>query len=134
MIFNDLRDIPHEQIRVFYFHSNATGGLSIGGMQTRNISLTYPGVFSHIGIFSGGVVISAADIEQHPEFRKDNKLTLKSYGSREVENPRGQAPKETVEEIKKHGVNAVYYESPLTAHEWQTWRRSLYEFAPLLFR
>ena len=105
----------------------------MGGMQTRNISLTYPGVFSHIGIFSGGV-ISAADIEQHPEFKKDNKLTFISYGSREVENTRGQAPNETVEEIKKLGVNAVYYESPLTAHEWQTWRRSLYEFAPLLFK
>jgi len=111
----------------------ALAGLSMGGMQTRSISLAYPGVFSHIGIFSGGV-ISARDIEEHPEFKKDNKLTFISYGSREVENPRGQAPKETVEEIRKLGVNAVYYESPLTAHEWQTWRRSLYEFAPLLFR
>jgi hypothetical protein len=25
-------------------------------------------------------------------------------------------------------------ESPETAHEWQTWRRSLYQFAPLLFQ
>jgi enterochelin esterase-like enzyme len=27
----------------------------------------------------------------------------------------------------------VYYESPGTSHEWLTWRRSLHEFAPLLF-
>ena len=111
----------------------ALAGLSMGGMQTRSISLNYPGVFSQIGIFSGGV-ISARDLEEHPEFKKDNKLTFISYGSREVESPRGQAPKETVAELKSKGVNAVYYESPLTAHEWQTWRRSLYEFAPLLFR
>jgi len=111
----------------------ALAGLSMGGMQTRSISLNYPGVFSQIGIFSGGV-ISARDLEEHPKFKKDNKLTFISYGSREVENPRGQAPKETVAELKSKGVNAVYYESPLTAHEWQTWRRSLYEFAPLLFR
>ncbi len=32
------------------------------------------------------------------------------------------------------GVNAVYYESPLTAHEWLSWRRDLHEFAPLLFQ
>ena len=38
-----------------------------------------------------------------------------------------------VELKKKAGVNALYYESPLTAHEWQSWRRSLYQFAPLLF-
>jgi len=105
----------------------------MGGMQTRHICLNFPGLFSQIGIFSGGV-ISVQDIEQHPEFRKENKLTFISYGSREVENPRGQAPSETVSALKNLGMNAVYYESPLTAHEWQTWRRSLYEFAPLLFR
>ena len=32
------------------------------------------------------------------------------------------------------GIKNVYYESPGTAHEWQTWRRSLREFAPLLFQ
>jgi enterochelin esterase family protein len=31
-------------------------------------------------------------------------------------------------------VKGVFYESPDTAHEWLTWRRSLYQFAPLLFR
>ena len=30
--------------------------------------------------------------------------------------------------------NRVTFVSPGTAHEWQTWRRSLYAFAPLLFR
>jgi enterochelin esterase family protein len=32
------------------------------------------------------------------------------------------------------GIKHLYWESPGTAHEWQTWRRSLREFAPLLFR
>jgi hypothetical protein len=27
----------------------------------------------------------------------------------------------------------VFYESPGTEHEWQTWRRDLSLFAPLLF-
>jgi enterochelin esterase family protein len=31
-------------------------------------------------------------------------------------------------------VELVYFESPGTAHEWQTWRRDLKQFAPLLFR
>lgn len=121
--FRTVPDIAHR----------ALAGLSMGGMQTRHISLNYPGYFSQIGIFSGGV-ISIQDLNGNPEFKKDNKLTFISYGSREVENPRGQAPKETVSALKEAGINAVYYESPLTAHEWQTWRRSLYEFAPLLFR
>ena len=111
----------------------ALAGLSMGGMQTRHISLNYPGYFSQIGIFSGGT-ISVQDINSNPEFKKENTLTFISYGSREVENPRGQSPKETVQAIRELGINAYYYESPQTAHEWQTWRRSLYEFAPLLFR
>ena len=35
--------------------------------------------------------------------------------------------------LKQAGINSHYYISPETAHEWQTWRRSLREFAPLLF-
>jgi enterochelin esterase-like enzyme len=36
--------------------------------------------------------------------------------------------------MKEAGVDAHYYESPGTAHEWQTWRRSLHRFAQLLFK
>ena len=36
--------------------------------------------------------------------------------------------------LEKAGIKTVFYESPGTAHEWQTWRRSLREFAPLLFQ
>ena len=38
------------------------------------------------------------------------------------------------ETLDKGGIKTVYYESPGTAHEWQTWRRDLNGFAPLLFR
>ena len=111
----------------------AIAGLSMGGMQTRVISLAHPELFHYVGIFSGGV-ISEKDLQDNPEYIRQNKLTFISYGSREVEKPRGQHPKETVGTLNKLGLNTYYYESPLTAHEWQTWRRSLYEFAPLLFR
>ena len=121
-----LRVIPDARHR-------AIAGLSMGGMQTRMFSLAMPEKFAYVGIFSGGV-ISAKDLEDHPDYKKYNKLTFISYGSREVENPRGMSPEAVVEQIKGLGINAKYYVSPLTAHEWQTWRRSLYEFAPLLFR
>jgi hypothetical protein len=38
------------------------------------------------------------------------------------------------EALEKMGIKNTYYESPNTAHEWQSWRRSLYQFAPLLFQ
>lgn len=107
----------------------AMAGLSMGGMQTRSISLANPTKFSHIGIFSGGS-IAMADIKDMAAFKKNVKLVFVSYGGRE----NGAARKPDVEALKQAGVNSVYYESPETAHEWQSWRRSLYQFAPLLFQ
>ena len=46
----------------------------------------------------------------------------------------GGNPEKATEEISKAGVNAHFYVSPKTAHEWQSWRRSLHEFAQLLFK
>lgn len=60
-----------------------------------------------------------------------------SYGSRELENRRegfGGDPKENTETLKKTGMNTHFYVSPQTAHEWQSWRRSLHEFAQLIFK
>lgn len=112
----------------------AMAGLSMGGMQTKAITMANPDVFSALGIFSGGV-ISAEEADQTKGFRDAYKLVFISFGSREVEVPRyGHDPKVVTEELKASGMNAHYYVSPETAHEWQTWRRSLYQFAQLLFR
>lgn len=46
----------------------------------------------------------------------------------------GNGAKTSYEAFKAAGINSVYYESPGTAHEWLTWRRSLYDFAPRLFK
>ena len=78
-------------------------------------------------------------------FKQKVKLVFVSYGSREVDGGgnRGRAgrggafggdPKAATEALQAAGVNTHYYISPLTAHEWQSWRRSLHEFAPLLFK
>jgi enterochelin esterase-like enzyme len=38
-----------------------------------------------------------------------------------------------VDTLRQIGVSCEIYESPGTAHDWQTWRRSLHAFAPELF-
>ena len=107
----------------------AMSGLSMGGMQTKSITLAHLDMFSHIGIFSGGN-IAMTDIKDLADFKKKVKLVFVSYGSRE----NGATGKTNVEALKQAGINSVFYESPQTAHEWLTWRRSLYQFAPLLFQ
>jgi len=70
------------------------------------------------------------DISDLADFRQKVKVVFVSYGSRE----NGVDGRKNVAALKEAGVNSVYYESSNTAHEWQTWRRSLHEFAPLLFK
>lgn len=114
----------------------AMAGLSMGGMQTRAITLAHPEVFSHVGIFSGGS-INVEDINNSPSFKEKIKLVFVGYGSRELEDRRfnfGGDPKENTEAIKKFGIKTHFYVSQNTAHEWQSWRRSLYQFAQLLFK
>ena len=118
----NFRTIPDQSHR-------AMAGLSMGGMQTRAITLAHLDKFSHIGVFSGGS-IALTNITDMAAFKKKAKLVFISYGAKE----NGAAAKANVEALKQAGINSVYYESPGTAHEWQTWRRSLYEFAPLVFK
>jgi enterochelin esterase-like enzyme len=116
--------------------NRAMAGLSMGGMQTRVITLANPDKFSYVGIFSGGS-ISTEDVNNSPGFKEKNKLVFVSYGSRELENRRmgfGGDPKANIEALKEAGMNTHFYVSPNTAHEWQSWRRSLHEFAQLLFK
>lgn len=114
----------------------AMAGLSMGGMETRIITLAHPEVFSYVGMFSGGS-ISLDDIKESPDFKKKVKLIFVSYGSRELENPRRGAwgdPKENTKALTDAGMNTYFYVSPETAHEWQSWRRSLFQFAALIFK
>jgi enterochelin esterase-like enzyme len=129
MIDDNYRTLADQQHR-------AMAGLSMGGMQTRVITLAHPEVFSYVGMFSGGS-ISTEDVDKAPGFKEKIKLVFISYGSRELENPRpgfGDNAKENTDKLKEAGLNTYFYVSPQTAHEWQSWRRSLYQFAPLLFQ
>jgi GH35 family endo-1,4-beta-xylanase/enterochelin esterase-like enzyme len=114
----------------------AMAGLSMGGMETKSITLKKLDTFSHIGLFSGGS-IALGDIEDLDTFKKSNRLVFVTYGGNELGQGgprRGGDPRASVDALKGAGVKAHFYVSPKTGHEWQSWRRSLREFAPLLFQ
>jgi len=104
--------------------NRAMGGLSMGGMETKSITLARPDVFSHYALLSGGTY-APADITDKSKV----KLIFLSCGS--FENAEGVRKAATA--LKDAGINAVSYVSENTRHEFQTWRRSLLELAPLLF-
>lgn len=94
-------------------------GLVIGGAQVPDSGSTF--------IFGSGAWRNDIEI---PGFQEKVKVLFISCGSKE--RPAGiQANHEALDGI---GIKNTVYVSPNTAHEWQAWRRSLREFAPLLFQ
>lgn len=130
IIIQDLIPMIEKKYRVIGdAQHRAMAGLSMGGMQTRTITVANPTKFAYVGLFSGGA-ISVADVQNNEGYKETNKLVFMSAGSKE--NPARIT--QAAEELKNIGINAVSYVSEGTAHEWHTWRRSLYQFAQLLFK
>ena len=105
--------------------SRAMAGLSMGGIETKLITLRRPEVFGYYGLLSGGQY-APEDIKTKDQVR----LIFQSCGSKE----RPDGIRQSTEALKTAGINAVGYVSEGTAHEFLTWRRSLREMAPLLFK
>ena len=106
----------------------AMAGLSMGGMTTHSVTLANPTTFAYVGMFSGGT-FNVSELEDNADFKKTNKALFMSCGGKE-----NMGVMEAAENLKKIGINATGYISEGTAHEWHTWRRSLYQFVQLCFK
>ncbi|HVT79825.1 MAG TPA: alpha/beta hydrolase-fold protein [Phycisphaerae bacterium] len=104
----------------------AMAGLSMGGMETHAITLAHADTFAYYGLLSGGTY-APAELADH---KAKLKLVFMSCGSKE--QPAGV--RTAADALNQAGFKAVSFVSDGTAHEFQTWRRSLHEMAPLLFQ
>src|SRR5690606_2220247 len=104
--------------------NRAMAGLSMGGMETRMISLNRPDAFSYYALLSAGTYMP-----EHLKGMADVNLIFLSCGSKE----KPEAVLSATKALQEAGYPAVSYISEGTAHEFQTWRRSLHKLAPLLF-
>ncbi|WP_419699292.1 alpha/beta hydrolase-fold protein [Mucilaginibacter sp. NFX135] len=120
----------------------AMAGLSMGGFQTFQTTMTNLDKFAYVGGFSGaGFMQPGTDITKMYNgvfadanaFNKKVKVLYLSVGTTEPERMQTTV-KGFHEALEKAGIKQVFYESPGTAHEWQSWRRSLNQFASLIFK
>jgi enterochelin esterase-like enzyme len=122
----------------------AMAGLSMGANQTIQITINNLDKFSYIGGFSGTSNFPSTDAIDPATFsngkfkdgaalNKQIKLFWLGLGTKEP-NPFPGSVGAFRTMLEKTGVKYVFYESPGTAHEWLTWRRDLFQFAPLLFK
>ncbi len=124
----------------------AMAGLSMGGMQTLFIVPRHLDKFAYLGSFSGPIIPgfngAAGAFDSKTAFdgsfadasSVNKKLKLLWLGVGTEEHGFYDGIKKAADTLKASGVHLVFFESKGTAHEWQTWRRSLYDFAPRLFR
>ena len=105
--------------------NRAMAGLSMGGIETKLITLRRPEVFGYWGLLSGGTYT--------PDDIKDPKAVKYIFeGCGSKENPDGI--NKSIEALKSAGYNAEGLVSEGTAHEFLTWRRCLYQMAQRLFK
>ena len=125
----------------------------MGGMQTLFIASRHLDTFAYYASLSGPVMrgtdpdsrlgeslqgtfdtMTAYDglFSDPAKFNAQVKLLWLGAGSEEQEFHASVSG--AADALKESGVHVVFFESPGTAHEWQTWRRDLYDLAPRLFR
>jgi enterochelin esterase family protein len=124
----------------------AMAGLSMGGMQTFQITFNHLDTFSYIGGFSGsGGLGMMSRTPFDPKTAYNGALADPDAFAKKVHLVWiGVGTEEPAmmhlgivgfhEALTKANVKHVFYESPGTSHEWQTWRRDLKDFAPRLFQ
>jgi enterochelin esterase family protein len=119
--------------------SRAMAGLSMGGGQTLQITLAHLDQFAWIGSFSsplrGGTDVKTlynGAFADPAAFNK--KVHLLWWGAGTAEERMLAPARDLHQKLEEAGIKNVWFESPGTAHEWQTWRRCLQDFAPRLFR
>ena len=91
--------------------------------------------FAWMGAFSGAIF--GLDINKtydgafsrSEEFNRRIHYLFLSCGSEE-----NFGTEKLVSDLRSAGIKLDYYVSPGTHHEWLTWRRSLKEFVPKLFK
>lgn len=123
----------------------AMAGLSMGGMQTFQVTLDHLDLFSYIGGFSGAggmLVLGDRKLDRQTDyngvfadpaaFAKKVHLLWLGVGTAEPERMRAGLLR-LHNSLTEANIQHIFYESPGTDHEWQTWRRDLKDFAPRLF-
>jgi len=138
-IDSTFRTIPDREHR-------AMAGLSMGGMQTFHVTFNHLDLFSYIGGFSGAANVFATGndkmdtktafngaMSDPAAFSRRVHLLWIGVGTNEPERMK-QGIEKLHASLDDAKIQHVFYESPGTDHEWQTWRRDLQDFAPRLFQ
>jgi enterochelin esterase-like enzyme len=134
MVDARFRTIPDREHR-------AMAGVSMGSIQTLEIGLSHLDKFSALGIFSRPPV-AFAEFDVHklsgksiPEAASFNQAVhLFWWGTGTAEPGIHKSVQAILKDLDEVGIKYEFCQYPGLSHEWQLWRKCLFDFAPRLFQ
>ncbi|MBN1904509.1 MAG: esterase [Deltaproteobacteria bacterium] len=144
---NEIMPYVENNYRVLTDRENrAIAGLSMGGMQTLDITMKDLGKFAYIGVFSSGIFGPGSATPgqgQSPNWEDEHRAMLDNSDMKKglkliwfatgKEDFLIETTRASVEMLNKHGFSPVYNETD-GGHTWAKWRDYLVEFTPELFK
>ncbi len=133
LIDSTYRTIPDREHR-------AIAGLSMGAAQAMRIGLAHLDMFSAVGAFSGAGKVDPktafGGVFADPEaFDRKVSVLYIHCGTVSLDAKIHKGAEALYKSLRQLGIkNVVFREAKGLAHEWQTWRYALHDFAPRLFR
>jgi enterochelin esterase-like enzyme len=117
----------------------ALAGLSMGSMQTRQIGFANLETFAAFGLLSGPPFGRFSPKTSYDGAFRDaeafnQRVRVFWMGAGSAETDIARATRKLHDTLEAAGIRHVWCEYEGLAHEWQTWRKSLYDLAPLLFQ
>jgi enterochelin esterase-like enzyme len=141
VVLKDLIPLIDSTYRTFpEREQRAIAGLSMGAGQAMQIGLTHLDTFSAVGAFSGAgrnsdVKTAFGGVFADPAaFEKKMSLLYLHAGTVSLDEGIHKSAEGLYDSLKQAGIkNVVFQDAKGFAHEWQTWRYALKDFAPRLF-
>lgn len=120
--------------------NRAMAGLSMGGMETLEVTLNHPEMFSHVWVLSASFAPGNKDVYEYERVRLKKDAARYNRNFRQLVFTQGGSSdiaynncKETLKLFDEAGIRYEYHEVP-GGHSWTAWRQNLYDLAQRLFR
>jgi enterochelin esterase family protein len=118
----------------------AMAGLSMGGMETLEVTLNHPEMFSYVWVLSSSFAPGNKEVYEFERGRLKREAARYNKNFKELVFTQGGPSdiaynncKETLELFKAAGIKYEYHEVP-GGHSWTAWRQNLYDLAQRLFK
>ena len=120
--------------------NRAMAGLSMGGMETLEVTLNNPELFSYVWVLSASFAPGNKDVYEYERMRLKKEADRYNRNFKQLVFTQGGPSdiaynncKETLKLFDEAGISYEYHEVP-GGHSWTAWRQNLYDLAQRIFK